>query len=344
MNRAVLAIALPVVLSGCTTLYPPLYSAPAVVAAAPDEDAALVTRCEDKDKSDALRQTLACAEILQAVYSSGYQRSAQMQDISQLPIIGAAAAAAWVLLKDKENAARKAGKIGIATLTYSATRDQLLPTGLPDTFIKGHGALGCLIAEGDYFHGTAAGTAFDSLNASLLTVADVAAITAKIRYMEPSDPAAAPELLKAARTLAEQAITGANAQLRTSRQERAAKEFASSVFRKSVSEIAGWVASKGRARPNKSYDDLLKGMSSTPAPAPATEGVRNISDPDHSEIESLREFANDNPSPSSAELIRNLGSASQLLAARTIELQGNTPPYAARLKKVEECSTSLSTS
>lgn len=322
MSRSIVAIGLPFLLGACSTLYPPLYSAPTIAETAPDG----TLKADCQSHQDPLDQTLACAEILQVVYSNGYQDTAKWQDISQLPIIGAAGAAAWILLKDEENAARKAGKIFIGTGVYSAARNQLFPKGMPETFIKGHSALGCVIAEKVYFRGTAAENANAALDASLLETARISAELAELRHEPPTDPDAAPDLLKAARALADNAITAANSQLGASRKERAAYEFAASPFRRSVTNIAAWVASKGRDRPNLSYDDLLKGMSSSPqAPtneSPSTETTRG--------------------GKTSAALIRDIGRTSQQLSIETIKLQGNTPPYAARLDKVTECATKLS--
>jgi hypothetical protein len=332
MSRSIVAIGLPFLLGACTTLYPPLYSAPTIAATA--EEGTLKKDCQGHD--DPLDQTLACAEILQDVYSTGYQDSAKWQDISQLPIIGAAGAAAWILLKDEENAARKAGKIFIGTGVYSAARNQLFPKNLPETFIQGHSALGCVIAEKVYFRGDTAVEAFDALNQSLLETADLATLLSWLRYKEPSDSASA-ELLKAARALADQAIAAANTQLGASRKERAAYKFAPSPFRQSVSDIAAWVASKGRARPNASYDDLLKGMSSSPKAEPGTEAPLAGVDP----LENARSLAAANERPTAAQLIEAIGEVSQKLSSKTIELQGNTPPYAARLVKVTECATKL---
>lgn len=331
MIRPVLAAALPFLLGACATYYPPLYSAPTVAGTA----AAGTLKDACTQSNNPLDQTLACAEILQDVYSTGYSQSAKWQDISQLPIIGAAAAAGWILLKDKDNAAKKVGKIGIGALTYSAARDQLMPKDMPVTFIKGHSALGCVLAEKVYFRGTAAEDSFASLDNSLLATAKQADKVSSLRYSIPTDPAASPELLKAAQALADQAIVAANTQLRASRQERAAHEFANSPFRRSVSDIAAWVASKGRARPNARYDDLLKGMSSAPNAGGASPGVVGGPPPPPP------------PPPlperqkSSAELIRQIGEESQRLASMTIELQGNTPPYVARLTQVTKCATDL---
>lgn len=334
MIRPVLAAtALPFLLGGCatSTSYPPLYSAPTIARTA--GDGTLKAACTSSEHP--LDQTLACAEILQDVYSTGYSESARWQDISQLPIIGAAAAAAWILLKDKENAAKKVGKVGIGALAYSAARDQLLPKDMPVIFIKGHSALGCVLAEEIYFRGTAADDSFAALNGSLLDTARQANKVSALRYSIPSDPAASPELLKAAQSLADQAIAAANTQLRASRQERAAHEFANSPFRRSVSDIAAWVASKGRTRPNASYEALLQGMSSAPTgakPPTTTQGAVPPPPPPPPPPE---------PQRNSAELIRKIGEESQKLTGMTIDLQGNTPPYGARLVQVTNCATDL---
>lgn len=345
-----LAAALPLLLGACSTYYPPLYSSPSIVAQpAAKDNTTLANDCSGKADArgniDTLAQSVACAEILQAIYSNSYEDSARWQDISQLPLIGAAAAAAWILLKDKENAAKKVGKIGIGALTYTAARDQLFPKGMSEIFIKGHSALGCIIAEKEYFRGTAAKGAFDGLELSLKEVTLLAAATSALRYTTPSDTPASPELLRAAQTLADQAVAAANTQLRASRQERAAYQFAASPFRKSVSDVAAWVASKGRTRPNASYDDLLKGMSSSPkTDGDAQKTAANLHAIGSNIPTPLARFqaaADPSNPPTAANLIRLIGEASQLLSSKSIELQGNTPAYGARLTRVEKCATDL---
>jgi hypothetical protein len=334
MSRPALAIALPFMLGACTTMYPPLYSAPTIAGVASPGEPALYEVC--RNSTDPLAQTIACEQILQGVYSTGYEKTAQWQDISQLPIIGAAGAAAWILLKDKPNAALKVGKIGIGTGVYAAGRGQLLPSGIPEVFIKGHVALGCVLAEEVYFQGDAARQSLIALDNSLTETALQAEVVSWLRYTEPSDPATAPALLQAARTLADQAITAANVQLRVSRQQRAAKLFAASPFRQSVEGIAGWVASKGRDRPDKSYKDLLKDMSSSPAPTGKTLQAA-LSENSGANAN----FADPAASHTSIVLIRDIGRASQQLTADTAELMGNTPPYVTLLEQVGKCATDL---
>jgi len=203
---------------------------------------------------------------------------------------------------------------------------------------QGTRRLGLRHCRESIFSGGTADSQFRSLDLSLTETADLAALVSGLRYTEPSDPAASPDLLKAARSLADQAITAANTQLRSSRQERAAHEFAASPFRQAVSDIAGWVASKGRARPNASYDDLLKSMTSTP-PTPA-DGQPADAVP-LSAIDRFRNSLSLNPPRTSADLISAIGQSSQLLTSASIELQGNTPPYGARLTKVTKCATDL---
>ena len=341
MNRAVLAIALPVVLTGCTTLYPPLYSAPAVTAAYPNKDDPLVGKC--KNKNDALAQTLACAEILQAVYSSGYQKSAQMQDISQLPIIGAAAAAAWILLKDKDNAARRAGKIGIGALTYSAARDQLLPKGLPDNFIKGHAALGCVIAHGGYFDGTEGKEYKTDLEKEVANTYQLRVAVQKLRYLdpEPGDTSATPEMLKAARSLADEAITQSAAQLEASQTQLGAFQFANVTFRSTVTNIAAWVASRGRTRPNASYDTLLGTFKPKAVAAEDGNGAELFA-ANSGERGLLRDSRRTDWTGS--ELVERLATASSILSNAAIRLKGSTPDYRARLEAAGKCATDLPTS
>lgn len=331
MIRPGLVVALPILLAGCSTYYPPLYSTRSVAAQAPPGSESLQLGC--KTNPDELEQTIACAEILQAIYSNGYVESAKLQDYSQLPIIGAAAAAAWILLKDKEKAAKKVGKIGIGALTYSEARDQLFPKGMSEIFIKGHSGLGCVITERTYFRGPVAEESFKALNDSLREVARLVALTTEKRYTPAPDKKVPESVLDAARILADQTIETAEKQLLASRQERAAWQFAPSAFRRSVGDIAAWVASKGRDRPNASYKDLLKGMSSSPEGAGG--GDSPAPPPPPPPPLTARRYT-------SEDLLREIAQTSRALSLATIELQGNTPGYAARIEVVRDCATDLS--
>lgn len=333
---SVMATTLPLMLGACATYYPPLYSSPAIA----DQPIAknsttLAGYC--RGDSDAVLQTVSCAEILQAVYSSGYTESAKLQDYSQLPIIGAAAAAAWILLKDKEKAAKKVGKIGIGALAYGEARDQLFPKGMSEIYIKGHAALGCVIVEKAYFSGGPAKDALKSLDQSLVNTAALSVKASQLRLEIPADKDAAPELLTAARAFAEQAITAANTQVRASRQQRAAYIFAPSTFQQAVTDVAAWVASKGRARPNKSYDDLKNAMPSSPK----TEGPDATKPTD--DARALLDLPVGKPKQrTTAEILNDLGLVTQGLTEATLALQGNTPPYTGRLEKIANCATDLS--
>jgi hypothetical protein len=341
MIRPVL-VALPMLLGACSTYYPPLYSAPSI-AASRSATGTLKTNCETKDDSDPVAQTLACAEILQAIYSNGYTESAKLQDISQLPIIGAAAAASWILLKNEDGAARTVGKIGIGALAYSATRDQLLPKGLPSYFISGHGALGCVISEGDYFSGTAALRQEEMLEEELSQAFLVRVAVQKLRYLDPNpnDTSATPEMLAAARTLADQAIALSATQLDASQAQLGAFQFANSHFRRGVTDIAAWVASRGRStRPNLSYETLLGTFK--PKEASNAEGINGPETvTEAAEAQLINDGKRTTPWAGS-DLVERLATASSILTNAAIRLKGVTPDYKGRLEAVRKCATDLS--
>lgn len=330
MSRPVLAMALPFILGGCSTMYPPLYSptsiAPVKVEGSTGHtEPASVGTC--RDAPTPLKQTLSCADVLQSIYSKGYVESAQWNDIAQLPVIGAAGAAAWILLKGKDGAATKAGKIAIGTGVFAATRDQLLPKDMAPTFIKGHAALGCLIAQGDFFDGAAAQQSANNLKQAMGITEGLRADVQELRYLDPvADPKKPydPELLKAARSIADQAITQSATQLEASATQLGAFEFASPHFRKATTDIAAWVASRGRVRPNAEYKDLLTKFS----PPDTTEGVELI----------------DGQSYDGVELTTLLAKKSALLSNSTIRLKGFTPDYQGRLTIVAKCASDLPTS
>ena len=296
-------------------------------------------------QADELGPILIEAERLQATYSTGYKETAKWQDIGQLPVIGAAAAAAWILLKDQSGAAKKVGKIGIGTLAYTSARDQLSAQGLPDAYIAGHGALTCILAEGSVFHGSAARERLSAHRIRLDAVANDLALVTALRNIEPDGtPPAIPgeptppnysELLKTARTLADQAVTAARTAQATGLAQDSAFGSAGPTFRNAVSSVSVRVASKGRVRPPIDFVDLRDRMGAAAKPGSATAAIQgNGLNVQNTYVSA---FTGDDPKT----LVQALSAATNQLIQSTAELVAGTPNYQKSLSRVSEDCTKL---
>ncbi|MDB5451975.1 MAG: hypothetical protein JWO33_553 [Caulobacteraceae bacterium] len=216
-----------------------------------------------------VKDSLNEAAALQSDYAAGYKKSAIFQDYSQLPIIGAAANAAWILLKDKPNAAKRVGRVGIKAGAYSAVRGQLLPSGLAEIYIAGHGALTCVIVEGYYFSGDSADRSYAVLEQELQRIANQVAALMQAKNVALSATATAEQTanLKSAQTLADQAIAQAHLAETAALIQEAAYENAAPVFSAAVSSISARVASKGRQRPAVEFGSLRDSLGPAKPPS-----------------------------------------------------------------------------
>ena len=263
------------------------------------------------------------AELLQAKYSVGYKETAKWQDLGQLPIVGAAAVAGLVLVNDHANAAKTVSKIGIGTLAYSSARGQLTAVGLPEAYIAGHGALTCILAEGSYFHGPAADLRRQGLLSQLVTVAQGIERSNFERYREPTKIGTHAEALKAARTVADQAIATARTAQAAALIQYSHYLGAAPSFRNAVSNVSVRVASKGRIRPSVDYATLRDAIA-PPAPPAAGEGMPTFA--------GVQRGGND-----AITIIQDMMQATQALSSATATLTGSTPRYSESLKRVDEC-------
>lgn len=307
-SRLILAVASAVSLSACTANYPDL-----MVGAAPPP--------ANPGQPEELDQILAEAVRLQTSYGSGYKETAKWQDYGQLPIIGAAAWAAWVLLLDKPNAATKVGKIGIGAGTYSAARGQLTSPGLTDAYIAGHGALTCVLAEGSMFAGQKALDRQQELDDQLQIIANRIAEVSALRWFEPADAAAHADALRTARTVADQAITNARTAETAARVQQGGFQGAAPIFRNAVSSISVRVASKGRVRPPIDFATLRDSF----APAKAAEDGAGQSAGDRGQR------------MDAASIIARMLEATNRLVSETAQLSGTTPNYTQSLTRVGAC-------
>jgi hypothetical protein len=297
------AIAAMGMLSACAS-YPPLSVGgaprPAQPSSTPEVDA-----------------SLAEAARLQAIYASNYQRSAKTADWSQLPIIGAAAAAAWVLLVDKPSAATTAGKIGIGAGAYAAGRGQLIGEGLVDAYLAGHSALTCVLSQGSNFSGTTAQATHAQLDSQLQIVADRIATLNFAARQTPQTIDGKGDVLRAAQAAADAAMTQASDAVRTALSEQAAYSAADPVFRNAVASISVRVASKGRVRPPIDFASLRDGL----APAKAGTATR----------------PNGLGTPSVDQVIGDIQVKTTELLSQTMVLVSLTRPYRQSLERVAAC-------
>ncbi|MDQ8755517.1 hypothetical protein RCO27_04680 [Sphingosinicella sp. LHD-64] len=290
--------------SACaSSSYPPLVSIPPV----PPADEANQTEID---------RTLTAASELQSLYEEGYLESAQVRDLSQLPIIGAAAIAALILL-DSNADPTDAARFGVFAGAYTAGRDQLNGTGLTDAYIAGHGALTCVLAEGSNFAGTDAQTRYSELDDLLQDIANQIADVLQERWTEPTNSASQAEALRLARAMADQAITAARTAETAALVEQAAYRGSPTVFRNAVASISVRVASRGRVRPAVDFATLRDAMAPAKAPDVGTPQGANPMDV--------------------ASVIQRIVTKTSGLITLTARLSSGMPSYSQSLDRVAAC-------
>jgi hypothetical protein len=308
MTKMPFALIMLMPLAACSANYPDL-----MTASAPPPSTV--------DSPNELDNILAEAVRLQGIYGQNYKETAQWQDYGQIPIIGAAAWAAWVLLANKDGAAAKVGKIGIGAGAYSAVRGQLSPAGLTDAYIAGHGALTCVIAEGSVFTGQIADRRHQDVDDELQSLANSLAGVAEYRWIEPADAAQNREALKAARAVADQASASARTAETAALLQLGAFDSAPPIFRNAVSAISVRVASKGRVRPTIDFGTLKDSL----APPKAPENI-------------VSQDAGSKSRPTdSSTVIGTLMARTSTLLSGTARLTAIAPPYSRSLTNVASC-------
>src|SRR5205085_2895906 len=141
------------------------------------------------------------------------------------------AAAAWILLDNHPNAARRTGRIGILAGAYSEGRNQLIAGNMTDVYIAGHGALTCVMAQGSYFSGQGAADRVKRMDDSLTRLTTAVRMLGTAMAQQP-DQASADEraLLTTTKAAADLALTQARTAASTALSERMAYEGAGPVF------------------------------------------------------------------------------------------------------------------
>ncbi len=261
---------------------------------------------------------LQTAYNLQRTYEGNYKKSAKADQIGQLPLIGLGAAAAFVLFNNNTNAASEAGKIGIAAGTYSAARGLFTGTGLADFYLKGHGALTCVLQEGILFSGASAANRRNVLSARLQSVADAIG-QLELDAAKEVKPVSNPALVDATRKLAAETVEAARTVEQASLIDSAAFDTGASVFMGAVSSISVRVATKARVRPDTSFAavrDSLTAAAKAPDPKAITQG---------------------SPSVGQALWMLSVIASNAKLRSETARLKAETPGYVASLGRVAKC-------
>lgn len=124
------------------------------------------------EKSEALLAANGPANKLLKQFKDHYNESAKISDWSALPILGAAAVAAGLLLYDAGSGYLKGVALGAGT--YSAFRFFFVPDGLSEVYLRGQSAVTCVLGAAEPFRVTAEG--LDSAANNLVDEVDKADI------------------------------------------------------------------------------------------------------------------------------------------------------------------------
>lgn len=298
-------------LGACTSFYPSLYTPPT--------------------GTPSVAAILDSAKALQDEYASGYKESAKVLDLSALPLIGAAAAAASILAFG-DNGDDALAAIGIGTAAYTAGRATALPASMPDIYAKGHDALGCVRVEGALFAGTDADAnlaAYQGKLASLATAISVAETAVASEKLPAGAGEAERTRFTATLTSLAAAIATAKSLRDAGNRELADYRSAPSVFGAAVGSIATRVATRGRegravdfATLRGQFTSSIAAAGAAAPPPPIPTGIDKAGKP----------LAAPTPLEKLSDALNDLVNANQTVVA------GN-PGYSAALTRVAACPT-----
>jgi len=94
-----------------------------------------------------VRPATIVAERLANDYATHYETVGKNNRLANLPIIGAAMAAAVLTLVSPASGTQAIGLIGIGAGGYQVGRSSIAPASMPMLYAKGHAAMGCIRAE-----------------------------------------------------------------------------------------------------------------------------------------------------------------------------------------------------
>jgi hypothetical protein len=235
-----------------------------------------------------------------------------------------------VLLVHHGNAAKTAGKIGIATTAYSAARGQLIATGMPDVYLAGYGAMTCILAEGPMFNGKSASDRNNDFQTEIARLETRINVVNGLRnhQLDPKKVKGQADALKTAYALADQIVTAARTAEAAALKQQAAWNSAPGTFQSAVSSVSVAVASKGRVRPAVEFGALRDSM--LPPKEPATTDNKT-------EMDVLVKTFGRPPPDDPKLLIEKLLEKANELTTQTAQLSAATPDYLKSLSNVQDC-------
>jgi hypothetical protein len=283
-------------LTGCATLYPSLQEI--------NIDNSLATPAE---RSRDLLETSAVA--LQTNYADGFNQSSKIVDISALPILGAAAAAAGLLLFDGSTQALKAVALGVGT--YTAGRLLFSPQGTPELYMNAHRAVSCVKAEGSAL--TRDAGQLDTQAQDLAYQIVLAQAVLVRRAPAGTDPAT----LEDARSNLRAEITNANEALAKAGAAKGAYEAGPQTIVNALQDIQTRTVQKMREGRSISFPSAVAAITATYQELGLPEG-EELDIAASADIEDIQEQTNQ-------------------LARKRQQLEANTPPYVQARENVGKC-------
>lgn len=290
-----------IALTGCATLYPSLQEI--------NIDNSLTTPAE---RSRELLETSAVG--LRTKYADGFNQSSKIVDISALPILGAAAAAAGLLLFDGSTQALKAVALGAGT--YTAGRLLFLPQGTPELYMNAHRAVSCVIAEGSAL--TRDAGQLDTQAQDLAYQIVLAQAVLARRAPAGTDPTKQ-QTLEDARSNLRAEITNAKEALAKAGAAKGAYEAGPQTIVNALQDIQTRTVQKMREGRSISFPSAVSAITAT---------YQGLGLPEEAEI-SVADTADD--------VIQGVQDQTSTLARERQQLEAITPPYVQAQESVGKC-------
>ena len=288
---------------------------------------------------------------LQEKYETGYKDVRKMRDILQLPILVAAGASGLVLVDggvfEKGDQTQRAAEISVIAATFAAGRSALTSPEMALYYIKGHGALNCVLAYGMNFARAPGSRAYESLVAALRSQSVDIKLLEDLLSTVPSDADGA-ETLKAARAVASTTLASARTARTAALGHLGAVNQAEIQFNLEASEISMLVASAGQVRTIADFGTITAGFNQpatteTVSDAAVTADTEAGADEVASGKRLLEEQEGiDDSNTSPAALAQLIAAQSERLLSSTSTLTGSSPPYTGSLTEMRACSEIVS--
>lgn len=216
------------------------------------------------------------ARRLARSYAAGQHDAARWQSGLQMPVIAAAAVGAGLVLgnvgrtgptaeQQTRSTLRTLGEIGIGVGAFTAVRDRLLPSNLPDIYLGGYRAMICIIAEERWFLSIDAFEQQAKFEAAYTEVSDQIAVTqTAIADAQSADAKKHAVAIALGQARVEQASATMTAALTQMRQYRARE----TVFYAAVSDTSASVVKRALVK-NIDYATLRDAFYTAPAATPS---------------------------------------------------------------------------